>query len=96
MLCELCQAFRRVGAALSHKLQLPEHRGMQDGAVLESLVSFGAAEVTTKHLVRSSGNIFLLTASLASDCLPTLGGEGRKSKVLAEGPLFSKSIFFFF
>jgi len=46
MPAEVCQAFRRVGAAPSHKLQLAEHREMQDEAVLESLVSFGAAGVT--------------------------------------------------
>lgn len=50
----------------------------------------------TKQAVHSSGNIFLLTASLASDCPPPLGGEGRKSEVLAEGPRFSKLVWFKF
>lgn len=34
------------GGAASHELQLAEHRGMQDEAAQESLVSFGAAGVT--------------------------------------------------
>lgn len=70
-----------MAAALCHELLLPEHRGMQDEALLESLVSFGAAGVTLQsRAFRSSGNVFVLTASLASDWPPPLGGEAGKVK----------------
>lgn len=41
----LCQAFRRMGAAPSHKLQLAEHRGRKDEAALESFIYLGASGV---------------------------------------------------
>lgn len=58
MLSELCQVFRWVGAAPSHKLQLAEHHGMQDEAALESLVSFGAAGITLQSRQSIAQEIF--------------------------------------
>lgn len=58
VLPELCQVFWRVGAAPSHGLQLAEHLGMQDEAVLGSLVSFAAAGVTLQSSRSVAQEIF--------------------------------------
>lgn len=57
-LSELCQVFRRMRAAPSHKLQLAEHRKMQDDAVPESRISFGAAGVTSQSSWSVAQEIF--------------------------------------
>lgn len=50
----------------------------------------------TEQWVCSLGNLFPLTASLASNCPPILRGESRKSEALDEGSQLSELVDFFF
>lgn len=54
----LCQAFRRMGAAPSRKVQLAEHCGRKDEAALESFIYFGAAGVALQSSQSIAQEIF--------------------------------------